>query len=109
MHYKVGEIVFIKFPFTNLQKAKRRPVLIIKSENSFNDFVCLQITSNAKQSHLFTLQAEHFHEKALSIQSYIKYDKCFTLNSSIVEKSVAQVTPQLLLELQNFFCNELFT
>ena len=109
MHSKVGEIVFVKFPFTNLQKAKRRPVLIIKSENNFNDFVCLQITSSSKQSHLFALKEEHFQDRALSIQSYIKYDKCFALNSSIVEKSVAQVTPQLLLELQKLFCNELFT
>ena len=43
MSYKVGEIILVKFPFTNLKKSKKRPVLVVKSENEFNDIVCFQI------------------------------------------------------------------
>ena len=50
MNYKKGDIVLVKFPFTDLSKAKKRPVLIIKDENSLGDIVCFQITSNNEQS-----------------------------------------------------------
>ncbi len=40
MSYKVGEVLLVKFPFTNLKKSKKRPVLVVKSENNFGDVVC---------------------------------------------------------------------
>jgi hypothetical protein len=45
MSYKVGDILLIKFPFTDLKRHKKRPVLVIKDENDFNDIVYFQITS----------------------------------------------------------------
>ena len=49
MSYKQGDIVLIKFPFTTLSKSKKRPVLVIKDENEYGDFVCFQITSKSTQ------------------------------------------------------------
>ncbi len=55
MSYKTGDILLVKFPFTNLKKSKKRPVLVVKSENELNDIVCFQITSNAEQSNLLKI------------------------------------------------------
>jgi mRNA interferase MazF len=55
MSYKKGDIVLIKFPFTDLSNAKKRPVLIIKDENRLNDFVCFQITSKSTQEALYPI------------------------------------------------------
>jgi len=108
MSYKVGDIVLIKFPFTNLKKSKKRPVLVVKSQSNLNDIVCFQITSSSEQSNLLKIQNCDFESDFLPLDSYIKYDKCFTLSSEIVEKSIAKVNTPLLNKLKTLFCKELF-
>ena len=108
MSYKVGDIVLVKFPFTNLKKSKKRPVLVIKSQNELNDIVCFQITSNSTQSNLLKIQNSDLIDNILSLESYVKYDKCFTINTEIVDKRIATVNTTLLNKLKVLFCNELF-
>lgn len=95
MIYSIGDIVLIKFPFTDLSKSKKRPVLIIKNENELNDIVCFQITSNDKQSNLLKINDGDLLNSNLILESYIKYDKCFTLSSNIVDKKIASINQQL--------------
>ncbi len=108
MNYSLGEIVLVKFPFTNLLKSKKRPVLIIKSENELGDIVCFQITSNQEQSNLLKINHENLHNITLTVESYVKYDKCFTINSSIIDKKIATVSENFLTILKEKFCNEIF-
>ena len=108
MSYKLGEIILVKFPFTNLKKSKKRPVLVVKSENELNDIVCFQITSNSQQSNLLKIEDTDLDKSSLSLSSYIKYDKCFTINTSIVDKKLAKVNNKLLRKLQTLFCDEVF-
>jgi mRNA interferase MazF len=108
MSYKLGEIVLVKFPFTNLKKSKKRPVLVVKSENELNDIVCFQITSNSQQSNLLKIEGADLDKSSLSLSSYIKYDKYFTINTSIIDKKLAKVNSKLLGKLQTLFCDELF-
>jgi len=108
MNYEIGDIVLVKFPFTNLKKSKKRPVLIVKSENNLNDIVCFQITSNSEQSNLLHIKESDLNNSILSLTSYIKYDKCFTINTEIVDKSIAKVNINLLNKLKVLFCKELF-
>jgi len=108
MSYKTGDIILVKFPFTNLKKSKKRPVLVVKSENNLNDIVCFQITSNSEQSNLLKIENSDLNNSTLSLKSYIKYDKCFTINTEIADKSIAKVNSDLLDKLKILFCNELF-
>ena len=107
MIYKQGDIVLIYFPFTSLVKSKKRPVLLIKSENTYGDFVCFQITSKKTQSSICPIDQKFFTEGNLPLASYIKYDKCFTLHSSLVDKKLASVNHELLTNVKTFFCNTL--
>jgi len=107
MSYKKGDIVLVKFPFTNLINYKKRPVLIIKDENSLGDIVCFQITSNYNQSNIIKIEKEHL-SSSLKIDSYIKYDKCFTLSSDIIEKKLSSISKELLETLKDKFCNMVF-
>ena len=108
MSYKKGDIVLINFPFTDLSKAKRRPVLIIKDENRLNDFVCFQITSKSTQEALYPIINSNLKEGSLKLTSFVKYDKCFTLSSDIVHKKLASVNDELMEELKRLFCLEIF-
>ena len=104
---KRGDIVLIKFPFTTLLKSKKRPVLVVKSENEHHDFVCFQITSKSTQLKLHTIVDTDIEDGNLKLQSYVKYDKCFTLNSELVDKKLASVSIVLMKKLKNLFCSEI--
>ena len=107
MTCKKGDIVLVKFPFTTLLKSKKRPVLIIKSENEHHDFVCFQITSKATQSNLYFIDNEDIVDGDLKLESYVKYDKCFTLNTELVDKKLASVNNTLMEKLKKLFCAKL--
>jgi len=108
MSYRVGDIVLVKFPFTNLKKAKKRPVLIIRSQNKLGDIVCLQITTNKEQTNLLKIQPSHLCHSVFEFTSYVKYDKCFTLSYEIIDKKIATITDDFLQQLQSSFCSTLF-
>ena len=105
MIYKQGDIVLVKFPFTTLTNAKKRPVLVIKDANTQGDFICFQITSKSTQSHLFVLNSSVFSEKSLPLDSYVKYDKCFTLSMDIVDKKLTSIHTPVMKEIKELFCN----
>ena len=108
MSYKTGDVVLVKFPFTNLKKSKKRPVLIVKDENELNDIVCFQITSNYQQQNVLKIQNNNFVNDSLPLDSYIKYDKCFTISTDIVDKKIAMLNSDFLFRLKQVFCKELF-
>ena len=108
MPYSKGDILLIRFPFTDLSHRKKRPVILVQDENEKGDFICFQITSKASQSNLRPILDEHLRNGGLPLRSYIKYDKCFTLNSSIVDKKLAVVTDNFLTELKKLFCTQFF-
>jgi len=108
MSYKIGDIVLVKFPFTDLSKSKKRPVLIIKNENYLNDIVCFQITSDDNQLNILKINDKDLINSNLTLESYIKYDKCFTLNTSIIDKKIATVNQNILNSLKELFCKEIF-
>ena len=102
-----GDIVLIKFPFTTLLRSKKRPVLVIKGENEHGDFVCFQITSKATQSNLHLIDNMDIVEGNLKLESHVKYDKCFTLNSELMEKKLASVNVIFMEKLKKLFCDVL--
>ncbi len=107
MIYKRGDIILINFPFTSLLKSKKRPVLVIKSENEYNDFICLQVTSKDTHSKLYAIRDTDISDGELKLKSYIRYDKCFTLNSKLVDKRLASINYSFMSRLKNLFCEEI--
>lgn len=60
--------------------------MVVKNENNYGDFVCFQITSNEMQDDIVKIENKDLVSGELKLTSFVKYDKCFTINSAIVEK-----------------------
>jgi mRNA interferase MazF len=102
--YKRGDVVLIKFPFTNLETTKQRPALMGSTPNINNDFICFQITSNPHQDNIIEITDEYIIDGELKFTSFLKYDKCFTLNALLVNKKVGTVSNAFLEEVKEKFC-----
>lgn len=105
--YKKCDVVMVRFPFTDLIGSKKRPVLVVKNENNYGDFVCFQITSNEMQDDIVKIENKDLVSGELKLTSFVKYDKCFTINSAIVEKRISAVSDTFLQKIKNLFCENI--
>lgn len=49
MNYKQGELVFVNFPFDDINSDKKRPAIIVgKSKSRFDTYIIAKITSNGR-------------------------------------------------------------
>ena len=95
IHFESGNIILVPFPFPNLPRTKKRPVLIL-SNNSHNelsdDFVCCGITSNLdNKNSSILLEPKDMKDGSIPKKSRIKYDKIFTLEKSLTIKKLGKI------------------
>jgi mRNA interferase MazF len=94
----VGEIVVLPFPQSNLQLGKRRPALVV-AEVSDDDLILCQITSQVhRDSYSVSLDKSDFQSGQLNVKSYIRPNRLFTVEQSVILYSAAHVTPAKMNE-----------
>ena len=88
--YKRGEIVLIPVPFTDLSSSKKRPVIIVSSDehNSLSeDVIWMAITSQIRGlDYEIIIGNKDMENGNLPKESCIRADKIYTLNRSIIVK-----------------------
>ena len=84
MKYRPGEIVLLPFPFSDHTARKRRPVLVLSEPDVRGDFASLAITSKETQDKVFPLVPKHFSEGHLPKPSWVRFDKVYTVNVSLI-------------------------
>ncbi len=88
MRYKKGDIVIIRFPFSDLSSTKKRPALIISNDsvNNTGDYLMVQITSKIRYDNLSLLinKNNYINDKELPLQSCIRLHKIFLLNENLI-------------------------
>lgn len=93
-----GEIVVLPFPQTNLQLGKRRPALVVVDLTG-DDLILCQITSQAhRDSYSIPLDAGDFQSGQLKVRSYIRPNRLFTVEQSVILYSAARLTKVKLVE-----------
>ena len=93
-HHKivVGSVVLVTFPFSNLKGQKVRPALVL-SNVEFNNFILCQITSKPYTSKIsIRLKQTDFASGGLPIVSYVRPDKLFTADKTIIKGEAGQLT-----------------
>ncbi len=96
----VGSVVVTSFPFSNLKAHKNRPALVL-GFSDFNDVVLCQITSIA-DGELKKVQIDDssFLVGGLHSVSYIRPDKLFTADRSIIVKSLGKLRLDVIGEVK---------
>jgi mRNA interferase MazF len=84
--FAVGQVVASTFPFSDLSSQKLRPALVV-AMGDFGDIILCQITSKAySSSNPVQLAAADFAEGDLPVDSFIRPDKLFTADPSMIGK-----------------------
>lgn len=97
--FAVGQVVSCIFPFSDLSSQKVRPAVIVAVVD-FDDIILCQITSRVyTSSHPVQLQAADFADGGLPADSYIRPDKLFTADTSVVSNVYGTAEREKILEV----------
>ena len=95
-----GDVVVLPFPQTNLQAGKRRPALVV-ADLPGDDLILCQITSQIRSDGFsLSLTQADFQSARLAQDSYIRPQRLFTVEKSVVLYTVGQVTVPKLQEVK---------
>jgi mRNA interferase MazF len=96
-HYKLGDIVLIKFPFTDNTSFKKRPALIIKDTNDGDVIVC-RITSKLYNT-AYDIELKEWDTYGLKLPSIIRVHKLASLEKAMIDFKFGEIGPALLAEV----------
>ena len=99
--FAVGQVVVVKFPFSDLKTAKNRPALVLAVGDYGNPVLC-QITSVAPDGldWAVTMLKDDIVGGNMRITSYIRVDKMFTADPSIIVSIIGDLSRSKLLEVK---------
>ena len=86
---KKGDIVLVTFPFTDLSSFKRRPALVLFTEN--DDAILAFITSKTSFKHPYDIFLKRSDVNRLENDSVIILRKLFTANISLIKGKTGEL------------------
>jgi mRNA interferase MazF len=97
-----GDVVLVTMPFSDRQRVKRRPAVVVSSEgynHSGADVIVASLTTNLHAlSHYADFVIEFWHEAGLRYPSLVQA-KLSTVDKAITEGPVAHLLPEDLATL----------
>ncbi len=91
-----GDIVLVRFPFTDLSSEKLRPALVLTEETKTGDVILAFITSQITQKEdidiLISESSDDFRQTGLKKESLIKLNKITTLNRRIIVGKIGKLS-----------------
>jgi mRNA interferase MazF len=96
----VGEVVVLPFPQTDLQPGKRRPALVV-ADLSGDDLILCQITTQSRRDgYSVALSSSDFASGRLSVDSFLRPNRLFTVANSVIVYTAAKVKPSKMDEVR---------
>ena len=102
---KKGTIVLAIFPFTDLNSVKRRPALVISTDNEGKRdviiaFISSVVTENSLSTDLILNEKDkNFSTTGLHKTSVIKFDKIMTIEKSLLIGEIGSTPIELMYEI----------
>lgn len=94
-HYKFGDIVLVRFPFTNLETTKQRPALVLHHTLHTSKIDVMGIALITSQIENYRLKGDVLIKKwkdaSLLHPSLIRLSKMATIDSTLVKKKLGRL------------------
>src|SRR5258708_13950343 len=104
----VGEVVVLPFPQTDLQAGKRRPGMVV-ADLTGDDLILCQITGQSRRDgYSIPLTSADFDRGRLNVDSFVRANRLFTVEQSVILYSAAKIKTSKLSEVHARI-RELFT
>jgi mRNA interferase MazF len=100
-NYKLGDIVLVKFPFTDNVTFKKRPALMIRDTNDGDVIVC-RITSKVYSS-LFDIELKEWEKYGLKLPSVLRIHKIASLEKDLIEIKLGEIDDNIKSEITKIF------
>jgi mRNA interferase MazF len=96
---KFGEIVLLKFPYSDSKNFKRRPALVLKDSNDGDIIVC-RITSKLYNTK-YDFKMPDWEKCGLKLPSVIRLHKIATLEKNMIELIMGKINKSLSTNIKN--------
>ncbi len=96
--YKQGDIIVVKFPFTDGSEFRKRPALVVSNDmlNKTDDYLIVQITSKINNDWLSISIEDSDCLQPLPLKSCVRSHKIFTVHKSLILNKITKVKPNFL-------------
>ncbi|MDR3329694.1 MAG: type II toxin-antitoxin system PemK/MazF family toxin [Mycoplasmataceae bacterium] len=94
-----GDIVIVRFPYTNFEEFKIRPALILSVMDN-DDYVVCRISSKQKVDTI-SIHQKDYVISPLSISSYVNFKKLAAINGTLIMAKASKVAPNKYNEIVN--------
>ena len=95
-----GDVVVIPFPFSDLSASKKRPAIVV-ANLAGDDKIVAQITSVARNdNYSIPLEAEDFRNGKLPHSSFIRPNKLFTADKSLISYKAGFINEKKIKEIE---------
>lgn len=86
MEVKAADVVLCEFYFSNNRESKKRPVLVLKDNLPYDDFVGIPISSELQNVHQdeVVVDSSKFEKGSIPEQSKIIIRKTFVISKSLL-------------------------
>lgn len=91
-----GDIVVVKFPFSDGSHTKNRPALVLSNSeiHDTGDILCMQITSKFRDDN-FTIKLNANNlSSPLPLQSYLRLHKIFSIDKQLILNNLSSVNKE---------------
>ncbi len=101
-----GDIVLCEFWFSKLQTAKKRPVMVLKDNLPYDDFIGIPISSKTNRMHSdeMILNINDFTEGSIPVKSKIMIRKTFVVSKNIILRKYGTLSNQSFMKYYKAFC-----
>lgn len=89
--YKRKDIIFVPFPFSELNYQKKRPALVMASLSSRDELICLMLTSTKQTDFSVDVSLKKLNKTGLPKPTVARTSRIFTFKSSLVIKKIGIV------------------